>query len=316
MPTPISACGASVHTGSASGRSPSAARPPASDTVPAAITAAAVPEPPRGRSRDQGRRGHDGHHQRRLQRREAPALGQQDDEQEERAGQPGRHEAQCQLGPELGSQSPGSPALGRPLHRPGGGRRARTTGTWTAKIACQLISSVSSPPAAGPTASPTSPAAPQAPAARPCDPRLRASSSIAPAITQRAAERLQRAAGDQRGETGRDGAEQRCAGEEGQPAGPYAGRACRAAAGRDGGRRQHGERQHDVEGGQHPRHAAHRRVEAGQDLRQRQGHHGGVGQDDPDRRRPDQLTTVAGPRMHPFMQAGPDGDAARLSSRR
>ena len=57
------------------------------------------------------------------------------------------------------------------------------TGTWNAKIACQLISWVNKPPAAGPTAIPIRPAAPHATAPFACEPRLRASNSIAPAIT-------------------------------------------------------------------------------------------------------------------------------------
>ena len=139
--------------------------------------------------------------QRRLYRRHPPALDQEQDEEEEGGGDRRRDQRQGQVGKQM--RAPGLSQLrgddpGRGLV-PGDGhdrhRRDGAIGTWTKKIDCQEISSVSRPPTAGPRAAPVAPAVAQMTVARRSEPTVAGSSSstavtaAAPprACTQRAA---------------------------------------------------------------------------------------------------------------------------------
>ena len=100
-PMPIRSWGCRVSAHDAPGRTPSAARPPAIAIPPASAAEAGGPArsgDPAGRDRrHRDRRDRGGC----RDRREAPALGEQDHEQEESSGEAGGEQAETDLGPEV-----------------------------------------------------------------------------------------------------------------------------------------------------------------------------------------------------------------------
>ena len=226
MPMPISACGASVQYGSAPGSSPRPGEPAGERDRPGGHARRGVLDAARQLPRQHRRHRDRRHDQRGLQRRPRPALGQHDHEQEQRARQARRQQRERHL------RRPAAAAARRRARASARGGRiaaatARTTGTCTMKIDCQLISCVSRPPAAGPTAMPIRPAVPHAAAAARCEPRLRASNSIAARDHARAGNALHAAADDQHRDRGRERAQQRRGREAEQPDAPH--RAARVA---------------------------------------------------------------------------------------
>ena len=201
-------------------------------------------------------------------RGEAPALGEQDDEQEERPGEPGREQRQAR--PRAGGRArPSRPGSGRgEADRRATSGTSRSSGSCTRKIDCQLKSSVSSPPSAGPTATPIVPAAPQSGAAS----SWRAARA-APATRSR---RRSSARRRRPGRSGRRSAPPPSrpprtpadASDEDRHARPPSRPAGRVAGEPRGG--QDRQRENQVEGGQHPGDADDGRVELAQDVGQRQ----------------------------------------------
>ena len=114
---PISSWGWSVSAQDAPGRTPSAASPPVIAIPPASAAEAGGPARAGDPARRESGHGDRRDRRRRRDRRHAPALREEDDEQEEGAGQSGRQEREPDLGPEV--EIGGGPGLGRcgPRHR-------------------------------------------------------------------------------------------------------------------------------------------------------------------------------------------------------
>ncbi len=204
-PAPTSAWGGRVSNTEASGRRPRPARPPAIRITPAAARAGGRLDPAGERRRRERADGHHGDRRGRADRAQPPALDQQQHDEEERRGQRRRDQRQGGVGGQVrtaGGLELGRRACSRRALQRGPGR-ARTaphaiaTGTWTKKIDCHEISSVSRPPIPGPSAAPSAPDAAQTVAARRSDPTDRGQQLERGADRRGAADRLHAARREQ-----------------------------------------------------------------------------------------------------------------------
>ena len=280
----MSTCGAMVQPGAALGSSPSAASPPARRIAPAAARGigSVAPSAVASARRDERGHRHDAHDERGLGRAVAPALDDHRHEQEQRGGERRGGEGERREGGDLDPAAPRRP--GRSSTGAGTSRApampTSATGAWSANIASQERRSVSRPPAAGPTAAPSTPAVAHVP--RPCSGSWREQQLERRRDDRGARHALRDAAADEEAE--RRPPPRRRGRPRRTGRGPTTSATSRATAGehRAGHR---GERERDVERHEHPRDLGDRRVQLAQDLRQRERDDRGVGEDEARRER-------------------------------
>ena len=158
-----------------------------------------------------------------LHRAVAPHLDGQQHAEEQRGDERGEHEGEADVGDDdvaagacraRRAAGPRGAAPGPP------GRRRRrsaaaTIGAWTKKIARQANSSVSTPPSAGPMATPTAPASAHHRRARPSPANDRDEHGQRAGEQQRGADALDGAGGEQHGQARRGAGDERRRGEHG-----------------------------------------------------------------------------------------------------
>ena len=224
---------------------------------------------------DRGER-HDRHDDAGRGRRHPPPVDEEEHDEEERGDEAARDEEQC--GVRGDRRSPGGAGTGRAPAPRAASNNTSASGTCARKIDSQPSSSVRIPPAAGPSAAPSTPAATQVRSAASSLPFARERRSSA-AVTSSAAP----SAWTHRAptSTSNDGASPHASDANAKTTTPDDERLARPPP-RDVGRGHGDDREHEIERGQHPRDGRDRDVELAEDLRQRERHDGRIRKGEPD----------------------------------
>ena len=210
-------------------------------------------------------------------RRQPPAVHEQQDDEEERRDEPARDEEESGVRSERrrARQAQERAATTSPRRT---SSSTSASGTCARKIDSHPSSCVRIPPAAGPSAAPSTPAATQTRRARSSLPSSLREQVERGRHDQRRPDRLDAARADEHLERWREPAHERRAREDDDPNHESVPRASPGDV--RSGNRDDGE--HEVERREHPRHRRDRNVEVAEDLRERERDDRGVGEGEPD----------------------------------